>query len=491
MRILALMTFDIFRKSLGAAFESIGHEVYYLGDFDAKQLANSIQQFKPDMVVDMGWDVWHQDKHVDGQLPGIAKVIQQAKLFHLYFAEEDWLHFTRWSKRYCEIMQPSFVLTRSPQCIPAYREMGINASYFDVGCNPSFHSPQPLHPGYACDVAVVANGNFTQGDIRYKSIFDLVIPLFDQPYQVKIWGRDWEHIDWCYPGKKAPPHFLQGKLPFTETPKVYSSAKVCISIQSCDDQLSNRTMDILSSGGFLLTSRTKAVREKLRPGMNCQASSSPAETVELVRSYLTNEKERATIAQNGRTYAVEQFSYVKTLQSVWPEIVWEWERKKQSPEKISLTNRLLDANFTNQPAASWTMHNAQPTDLIRYHGAHTVRFEPGEANAYIQQSFPVQPGKHYLVRMKLAQIGKGMGAPVNLLVYYYDAANQLIQTGLYGSMFSTDFPDISSNQWFSYRAITTEAPATAKHALLLINKIGLKDSLPLVVAGCECIEYEV
>ncbi|GIQ70816.1 CgeB family protein [Xylanibacillus composti] len=243
MRILALMTFDIFRNSLGASLESLGHEVRYLGKFDAELLATTIKQFKPHMIVDMGWDIWH----VNADLRSIAKVIKKAKLFHLYFAEEDWLHFARWSKRYCEIMQPSFVLTRSPLCIPAYRDMGIRATYFDVGCNPSFHARQSVHPSYACDVAIVANGNFTLGEIRYKSVYDLVLPLFDQPYQVKIWGRDWSGIGRFYPGRKAPPSFLQGKLPFDKTPTVYSSAKICISIQTCDDQLSNRTMDILSS----------------------------------------------------------------------------------------------------------------------------------------------------------------------------------------------------------------------------------------------------
>lgn len=62
MKILALMTFDIFKYSLGATFEKMGHEVHYLGEFDDAKLDKTILEFRPDMVVDMGWDVWQQDK---------------------------------------------------------------------------------------------------------------------------------------------------------------------------------------------------------------------------------------------------------------------------------------------------------------------------------------------------------------------------------------------------------------------------------------------
>ena len=101
-------------------------------------------------------------------------------------------------------MRPSFVLTRSPLMIRTYEEMGIPATYFDVGSNPDLHKPTSYNPKYACDVALVANGNFTIGEIRYKSINDLVIPLLDQDIDLKLWGRDWEGLDRAYLNKKVP-----------------------------------------------------------------------------------------------------------------------------------------------------------------------------------------------------------------------------------------------------------------------------------------------
>ncbi|WP_207706799.1 DUF3880 domain-containing protein [Alkaliphilus pronyensis] len=125
MKILALMSLDVFRNSLGMALKELGHDVLFLGEFDLKLLENTITQFSPDLVMDMGWDVWHYKASQNSTLESIGSIFKKHDLFHVYFAEEDWLHFERWSKRYCNALKPSFVLTRSHQCIPLYEEMGI------------------------------------------------------------------------------------------------------------------------------------------------------------------------------------------------------------------------------------------------------------------------------------------------------------------------------------------------------------------------------
>ena len=40
------------------------------------------------MVVDMGWDVWQQDKHYHGKLEPIHNVIKNHGLFHLYLLKK-------------------------------------------------------------------------------------------------------------------------------------------------------------------------------------------------------------------------------------------------------------------------------------------------------------------------------------------------------------------------------------------------------------------
>ncbi len=487
MKILALMTFDIFRCSLGEAIKELGHEVLFLGEFDAAQLEKTIEQFSPDMVIDMGWDIWHMKKRKN--LQSISDILKKHHIFHVYFAEEDWLHFERWSRHYCTLMRPSFVLTRSHRCIPLYEQMSINSSYFDVGCNPSFHKKLPINPSYASDVVVVANGNFFLGEIRFKSIYDLVIPLFDQEFDLKIWGRDWENIHRYYPGKKAKPRMLQGILPFTNTPKCYSSAKICISVQTCNDQLSNRTLDILSSGGFLLTSDTKAVRQKLEPGINCVISSSPAETLQLVNYYLNHEEERNKIAMKGRVAAVERFSYQQTLRLVWPEIEWEYKKHRLGLTILDDENLLENANFTESKKVGWKFYNASINTSICYKGSNSVQFKSGKSKAYIKQKVLVKPGKKYLLKGSFAKLGQGKGAPLNIKVKFYTKKNQLLEMGLYGSLFFTDLSDIKEKRWFPYRGITIQTPKRTAYALIIIKKNSCNKSVPIL--GSDFVLREV
>ncbi len=325
MKILAILSFDIFRYSIGNALEKLGHEIIYLENFNEDTLEQAINTFHPDMAFSMGWDIWHVSFHNEGKFPLVKEILQKYNIFHVYFAEEDWLHHQKWSLLYVKTIEPNYVLTRSTTCIRNYLNLGIPATFFNVGCNPAFHKPVPINLNYQCDVALIANGHFGQSEVRHKSISDLIIPLFEQPFHTRIWGKRWENVH-LHHNKIIPPEMLHGILPYIETPKVYNSAKISISLQSCNDQLSNRTFDVLSSGGFLLTSDTPAVRINLIPEVNCAVSSSPEETVEKIKYYLTHEDERIRIAKTGRDYAIKNFAYQKTLTEIWPKILAEYRK---------------------------------------------------------------------------------------------------------------------------------------------------------------------
>ena len=326
MRILALMNLDVFRMSLGWALESLGHDVFYIEDLNEQTMELAVNKFQPDLMLDMGWDVWH-GSYYGGWMERQREIKERYGIFHVYFAEEDWLHYEIWSSKYCSIMKPDFVLTRGRSTIDKHVAAGFPTAWFDVGCNPEFHRPVPATKAFACDVSVLVNGQFSWDIFRRKSIADLIIPLFDQPFDTRIWGREWEDVVHYY-GVSPRPGMLRGRLAFHYSPYVYSSAKINISVQSVEDQISNRTYDILSCGGFLLTSDTPAVRERMTPGVHCEVSSSPEETVEKISWYLKHDDQREAIARNGMMLAHEKFAYQKTWPGVWPAIVGEWQRKK-------------------------------------------------------------------------------------------------------------------------------------------------------------------
>ncbi|GAA4706938.1 glycosyltransferase family protein [Brevibacillus fulvus] len=469
MRILALLSFDIFSCSIGKALESLGHEVCYLGSFELDQLDQTIEEFQPDLAFSMGWDIWHVNYSNEGRIPAVKEILHKHNLFHVYFAEEDWLHHDAWSRIYVSEIQPNFVLTRSAACIERYEQMGVPAAFFDVGCNPEFHKPVPFEPAYACDVAVTANPHFGFGEIREKSISDLVLPLFDQPFHTKIWGRGWDQLQHYFAGVSAPAHMLQGSLPFTETPKVYNSAKISISVQTCNDQLSNRTFDILASGGFLLTSDTPCVREKLTPGVHCVVSSSPQETIELIQYYLAHPDERAEIANAGRKYAIEHFAYQKTLTTIWPTILQYYTAFRKNPveNRPKITLELEKMSFDDW--SSYNALNTRPGYLLA----------GGEVNSFVQKIIPVQTNELGTLAVTAARQQIGNHPELNTIVQYLNSDYLFISYGLAATV-----PIKSpSRQTITYSL--AKVPENARYALVILNKLPQPSSAPIVLQKVE------
>lgn len=320
MNILALMSGEHHRMNFAWALEEIGHRVYHLSVPDEKRIDEAMQHFNPDLTFGMGWDEVQTNRDV---LPG---VLRKHKRFHLYFAEEDWLHYSWWSSEYVKAIPTHFVFSRSASCVPKYEEMGIPAAFLDVGSNPSFQRPVKPVAEYVCDVSVVVNGQFEHVAYRRRSLADLVYPLFSAPFDVRIRGNHWHDELPRIVGITANPRMLYGILPYYETPKVHSSARINISVQTVEDQLSSRTYDILACGGFLLTSDTPQVRERLKPGVNCETSGSPEETIEKIRYYLQHEDRRNEIARRGLEFARTEGSYQTNIPRIWSRVEAEVRR---------------------------------------------------------------------------------------------------------------------------------------------------------------------
>ncbi|GMA49515.1 hypothetical protein GCM10025857_08720 [Alicyclobacillus contaminans] len=171
--------------SMGWVLEELGHRVYYLNQIQEDTLEQAIRTFAPDIFFDMGWDAHFKPVRI----PLLGAILKKYRLYHVYFAEEDWLHFERWSKQYITQVTPHFVLTRSRRCLPEYCGMGIRAAYLDVGCNPSFHRTVAPHSTYACDVSVAANAQLRWDIFRRQSIANLVLALSETPHNFQIWGE--------------------------------------------------------------------------------------------------------------------------------------------------------------------------------------------------------------------------------------------------------------------------------------------------------------
>ena len=101
-------------------------------------------------------------------------------------------------------------------------------------------------------------------------------------------------------GADIPEAWLHGYLEYPLANLVYSSASIILGLQNHQTQLSQRTYEIMGSGGFLLTSDIPEIRRMFVPGRDLAVSSAPEQTVELVNHYLKQTEERQRISAQGQ-----------------------------------------------------------------------------------------------------------------------------------------------------------------------------------------------
>ena len=94
------------------------------------------------------------------------------------------------------------------------------------------------------------------------------------------------------------PNHIRGHLPYLEAIKVYNSVDFVIGPQNADDRLTQRTYEILASGGLLITDDTPEVRRWFRPGKELLVSSSEKETRKLIDKYRKFPARRKQIRRN-------------------------------------------------------------------------------------------------------------------------------------------------------------------------------------------------
>lgn len=308
MRVLFLEKNPVWLNGLPYGFRDAGHEIAASGPLTKHYLPRVIEKFGPDLIFTVGWGTEHTKIKQDW----IRHYVKSLGVPHAYWATED-PHFTRqFTLPLLMRMQPDFVFTLSVDMVNLYRELGLKAAHLDFGFHPAVHRLIEPQENYRASLAVVANAypdvlEEYPGHYRYQSLQDLIVPLLDGGHRIDFWGRGWEDMGSLL-GREIPREWLHGYLTYPEAYKVYNSTEIILGLQNYADQATQRTYEVLGSGGFLLTSDTPAVRRLFEPGLDLVVSSSPRETLDLVNYYLQNSDEREQIRVCGRA-AVEKYSY--------------------------------------------------------------------------------------------------------------------------------------------------------------------------------------
>ncbi|PFL58572.1 polysaccharide deacetylase family protein [Bacillus anthracis] len=311
MRILFLESHPMWIHGLPNGFRDAGHKVKISGPLDKHTIYKPIDDFVPDLVITMGWGPENSSKFKQ-QL--IFECTKKFNIPHVYWATEDPTSTEIFTLPYIQRTRPDFVFTICSDMVEVYKEKGIPAEHLDFGYHPIVHHPMDRDPRYYAPVALVANGypkklSYLPEHFRHQSLNTLIKPLLENNIRIDFYGRYWDEMKDIL-GVDIPREWIHGYIDYTDANKVYSSSDIIIGLQNLPTQLTQRTYEILGSGGLLLTNDIPEIHRVFKAGKDLITSSSPEETVKLVNYYLQHAEMREKIRKNGRK-AVEKYSYEK------------------------------------------------------------------------------------------------------------------------------------------------------------------------------------
>lgn len=302
MKILFIDSNELLMYGLANGFREAGHEVMVSGKINKNTIPNLISSFQPELIFTEGWG---EENDAPWKQELICEQVKESGIPHIYWAVED-PHFTLdFTLPLLARMKPDFVFTLSTSLVDFYKRLNIRAAHLDFGYEPSIHHPISAKNNYS--IVVVANAYphvlaESPQHFRNKSLKILIEPLLQQNIRIDFWGQDWDKMGDIL-GVSIPQDWIHGYLPYKDAYKVYNQAKIIIGPQNYTSQVTQRTYEILGSGGFLLTSDTPGVRELFKPGHDLVVSSSKEETLKLVEYYLNHPEERKKIRIQGHNSA--------------------------------------------------------------------------------------------------------------------------------------------------------------------------------------------
>lgn len=308
MRILFLESMQNLIFGLANGFRDAGHKIMISGPITRQNVPRMKESFQPELVI----AIVCNEENTKIYQEWVSEYLHIEGVPLVYWLINDLAFTKNGSQPQIHWLKPDFVFTICPSRVEEYKQRGIKADYMDFGYNPSIHYQEEVSPKYQSSISVVANiyPDVLEKDLQpylYTSLQTLIVPLLLEGVRVDFWGRNWDQMS-PFLGVEIPHDWIHGYIPYKEINYVYSSAKIIIGMQNHTHHLTQQTFEILASGGLLLTNDTPAVRQVFKPGQDLIASSSPTETIKLVRHYLRHPEECDLLRKQGKS-AVTHHSY--------------------------------------------------------------------------------------------------------------------------------------------------------------------------------------
>ncbi|MUT67086.1 glycosyltransferase [Paenibacillus sp. NEAU-GSW1] len=316
MKVLFLESHPMWIHGLPNGFRDAGHTVKISGALTYSKLKALLRDFRPQLIISLGWT----SEHDPSKQLLVRKLVGASGIPHVYWATEDPTHHETFTLPYVRRVKPSFVFTICRRMVKEYEQLGIKAAHLDFGYHRKVHRNGKPRQVYRSKLALVANGysrilNKYPDHYRIRSLSTLIRPLVKNNIRVDIWGKQWEKPLPAI-GATVPKSWQHGYVNYTNAHKIYNSADIVIGLQNQLTQVTQRTYEILGSGGFLLTNDTPEIRRLFQPGKHLVVSASESDTLRLVRYYLKNPKERNRIRLAGRKAAFKHSYKWRAIQLI-------------------------------------------------------------------------------------------------------------------------------------------------------------------------------
>jgi len=190
-----------------------------------------------------------------------------------------------------------FVMCVHKNSIRPLKRNGVKAEWLPVACDPDIHKRLNVPKKY--DVGFVG----TDGKKSPRKV------LLDEI------------------GKKYPNSFLD-KAPYTEMSEIYSASKIGFNYSIRDD-INMRMFEIMSCGALLVTNRIKrsGFEEIFEDGKHLITYRTPRELFKIIDYYLTHDKERQEIAENGYRLVTKEHTYQARVNKMFDYIKNELSAK--------------------------------------------------------------------------------------------------------------------------------------------------------------------
>ena len=304
-------------NSIGDSLAQLGHQVSFQSSWHDEEIEAGIAYFRPDILLTVGFN-----RRLFRYLERIPVLCKKYRLFHIYWATEDLINHLDWSLTFIQRGKPDLVWTIHPACIAKYEKLGVPAAYLNFAFNPRIFPAKTKRDKEIYDLTFVGSTHIFKETYRIESLKQLLFPLLQQKKKVDIWGIGWKKeaakIKSIF-GCTVPSEWVHGFLPYKKTANVYRSSKIVLGVQNAVDQLTQRTFEILGSGTFMITNRTKALEELFTDQTELVFTNSPEETLDLINYFLPRPELRLKIGQNARKKILQDHTYKQRLQKVWPQ----------------------------------------------------------------------------------------------------------------------------------------------------------------------------